>query len=61
MAEFCKDCFFEINPLKEDETVVLSAPDDLDFCEGCGQWKRVVVRIRHKNIIDRLKENHNKN
>ena len=36
MAEFCKDCFLEINPLKENETVVLSAPDDLDFCEGCG-------------------------
>lgn len=61
MAEFCKDCFLEINPLKENETVVLSAPDDLDFCEGCGQWKRVVVRIRHKNSIDGLKENYNKN
>lgn len=56
MAEFCKDCFLKINPLGEDETVVLSAPNDLDFCEGCGQWKRVVVRIRRKNIFDRLKE-----
>ena len=56
MAEFCKDCFLEINPLKENETVVLSAPDDLDFCEGCGQWKRVVVRIRRKNIFERLEE-----
>ena len=59
MAEFCKDCFLEINPLKENETVVLSAPDDLDFCEGCGEWKRVVVSIRRKNLFDALKEKHN--
>lgn len=56
MAEFCKDCFLKINPLGEDETVVLSAPNDLDFCEGCGRWKRVVVRIRRKNIFERLEE-----
>lgn len=48
MAEFCKDCFLEINPLKENETPVMSDPDDLDFCEGCGQWKRVVVGIERK-------------
>lgn len=59
MAEFCKDCFLEINPLKENEIPVLSAPDDLDFCEGCGQWKRVVVGIRRKNIFDILKGKHN--
>ena len=27
-----------------------------DICEGCGQWKRVVVRIRRKNIFERLEE-----
>lgn len=61
MAEFCKDCFLEINPLKENEIIVLSAPDDLDFCEGCGQWKRVVVRIRHRSIIDKPKEKNDNN
>lgn len=60
MAEFCKDCFLEINPLKDTEIPILSAPNDLDFCEGCCQWKRVVVGIRRKNIFDIIEEKRGK-
>lgn len=58
MAEFCKECFIREFQPTEDEIrrIVLSAPDDLDLCEGCGEWNRVVVKIRRKNIFDILKE-----
>ena len=49
MAEFCPDCWNEINGFSDPpEAYVLSW--DYDLCEGCGQWKRVVVR-RRKNLL----------
>jgi len=45
MAEFCLDCFnkMEKSNLKKRD-VVLSSEEDL--CEGCGEYKRVVMRLR---------------
>lgn len=40
MAEFCKECFLN----KENEQIVMSEDDDL--CEGCGEFKPVVVKIK---------------
>lgn len=48
MSEYCKDCFIKtFRPTKgEIRRLVLSAPEDLELCEGCGQTKRIVVRIK---------------
>ena len=42
MAEFCWECFNKINAGSYPRwRYVLSL--DLDLCEECGEWKRVVV------------------
>ncbi len=47
MAEFCLDCFHQLNETNDDpEKYVLSK--DLELCEGCGEWKHVVV-TKHKS------------
>ena len=53
MAEFCLDCLREMDGRNYDEAdFVLS--DDLDLCEGCGQWKHVVVAWRQHFIFEDL-------
>jgi len=44
MAEFCIDCFKELlcNDY-EDRQIIVS--DDLNICEGCTEFKHVVVKI----------------
>ena len=45
MAEFCLDRWNELNDRKDTERdVVLS--DEVDLCEGCGEYRRVVVTMR---------------
>lgn len=45
MAEFCLDCWNELNGCNSREgDVTLSF--GLDFCEGCGEWKPVVISLR---------------
>lgn len=45
MAEFCVECWNSINGFDDsEEDYVLSRY--LELCEGCGQWKRVVIRKR---------------
>ena len=47
MAEFCIDCWNKINESEESkEKYVLSK--DLDFCEGCGEWKHVIIMERRE-------------
>lgn len=48
MAEFCLDCLNKINGTNYDESKYIIS-DDLDLCEGCGEWKPVVVAVRRKN------------
>lgn len=52
MAEFCLECWNRMNETRDTERDwVLS--EELDLCEGCGQWKRVVVTVRkHKLLYD---------
>lgn len=42
MAEFCLDCWNELYH-KNDKANKYILSKNLDFCEGCGQWKHVVV------------------
>ena len=49
MAEFCLACWNKLNKRNEQaERYVLSK--DLDLCEGCGEWKNVIVRER-KSVL----------
>ena len=42
MAEFCLECWNKLNGTKNSKwKYVLSW--DRKLCEGCGQWKRVIV------------------
>ena len=45
MAEFCLKCWNKINGTNHKEEYYIMS-DDLDLCEGCGQWKHVVLVIR---------------
>ena len=45
MAEFCLDCLRKLDGVNyQREEFVLSR--ELELCEGCGQWKRVVIAER---------------
>ena len=45
MAEFCLDCWNKMNESEDsEEKYILSK--DLDLCEGCGQWKPVIIMER---------------
>ena len=47
MAEFCKDCFLRLFPDDyKDEQIIVS--EDLDICEGCADFKQVVIKIIEK-------------
>jgi len=45
MAEFCLDCWNKINETDDDEREYILS-EDLDLCEGCGEWKHVIVAKR---------------
>ena len=49
MAEFCKECFKRcIEPGALDEHIVVS--NDEDFCEGCGEFKQVVIEYNPEEV-----------
>ncbi len=44
MAEFCFECFRKIDgdkSLTENDVIM-----DMDLCEGCGEWKPCVIRVK---------------
>ena len=50
MAEFCLNCLNKMdNTQATERDYILS--NELDLCEGCGQWKRVVVRERDLKLL----------
>ena len=50
MAEFCKECFKKkiIVPSDNITDDMLVMSEELDFCEGCAEWKSVVIGVREK-------------
>ena len=53
MAEFCLDCWNEMNGTHyTPEQVVLEE----DLCEGCGEWKPVVVGFRGNPLTEWFRE-----
>lgn len=63
MAEFCLECLQKLDGRQYDpKEFVIS--DDLALCEGCGQWKHVVVMRRSAvnfGIINAIKALFRKN
>ena len=52
MAEFCLECWNQLNGTNDTKwRYVLSWEKDL--CEGCGQYKRVIVMERHWSYAER--------
>lgn len=50
MAEFCLDCWNRLmNTNDPPEKFVISK--ELDLCEGCGQWRHVIVRVRYISMF----------
>ncbi len=47
MAEFCLECMRELDGIdyRAEEFVLSRGPE---LCEGCGQWKRVVIAERSR-------------
>lgn len=46
MAEYCKECAAKVLGLTEKEMSRADFSTDPDLCEGCGQWKPVLIRIK---------------
>ncbi len=54
MAEFCLDCWNRINESNDSEKkIVLSK--DLELCEGCGEWKPVIITLRKRYYMRKFK------
>lgn len=50
MAEFCVDCYNE-KMCTTDTSQKYIISKELELCEQCGQWKRVVIRYKYPYAI----------
>lgn len=50
MAEFCVDCWNKINGSNYSENEVQTS-ECLDLCEGCGEYKNVIIEIKERKTI----------
>ena len=50
MAEFCLDCWNKVMDTNDPPKKFIISRD-LDLCEECGQWKRVIVRYKLRYIV----------
>lgn len=64
MAEFCLKCFNELNNTHYTEENIWT---EVDFCEGCGEWKPCVYQLYPKpsksfyqRVLDKIKKSKNK-
>jgi hypothetical protein len=58
MAEFCKECFKRSVAIPSDritdDMLMMSAA--YDICEGCGEYKPVVVGVKEKSAFQNIKD-----
>lgn len=45
MAEFCLECWNSMNEREEDSRQYILS-EELELCEGCGEWKHVIIGER---------------
>lgn len=53
MAEFCLTCWNKMYKTNDDESKFILSKE-LDFCEGCGEWKHVIVREREESLFQKF-------
>ena len=51
MAEFCLDCWNELNGTSDPEYKYTYAED---LCEGCGEWKETIVIERRFQLFHKI-------
>ena len=51
MAEFCLECYNELNGTHYTKGDVIEA---LDLCENCGEYKKCIVKFRGKGPLSAL-------
>lgn len=51
MAEFCLECFNKLNGTHYTKGDVI---EDIDLCEGCGEYKKCIVMFRGHGPINVL-------
>ena len=58
MAEFCKECFKSKIAVPSDnitdDMLMMSAA--WDICEGCGEYKQVVVGVETRSVFQDIKD-----
>lgn len=54
MAEFCLDCWNNLNETNDSKKKYILSKD-YDLCECCGQWKSVIIMERKSYFIHKLK------
>lgn len=52
MAEFCLECLNKLNGTSDSENKYILSKD-LDLCECCGKWKKIVVMEHRTSYLDR--------
>lgn len=50
MAEFCLDCWNKIMETNDPKQKFLLSRKP-DFCEECGQWKSVIIRVKKRYLL----------
>ena len=54
MAEFCLECWNKMNETDENEKKYITSKE-LDLCEGCGEWKHVIIMERKAYYMRKFK------
>ncbi len=51
MAEYCKTCAGKYLGIPREQLTHAKYSRDLDLCEGCGEYGRVLVRLPAKKLV----------
>lgn len=54
MAEFCLECWNRINETQDSPKKYIISKE-LDLCEGCGEWKQVVIAERKYYYLHKIR------
>lgn len=51
MAEYCRECAEKYLGIPREQLTHAKFSRELDLCEGCGEYKRVLVRLPTKKLV----------
>lgn len=55
MAEYCLECWNKLNGTNDSQRKYVISEDE-EKCEGCGEWKRVIVREKRSFKDPRIRD-----